>query len=69
MKFYKLLNPSNGDTYMIPIFTKFPDINKQDSVSISVYDSAEDHILVIDMCIFKKKFNRDIHMIYKILNI
>lgn len=68
MKFYKLHSLDLSHYYMIPIFSGFPNINKNDTVSIQLFSSINNS-LIVDMCIYKKKFNRDIHMIYKILDI
>lgn len=70
MSFYKLNSLNLDKTFKIPIFCGFPNINKQDKVSIEVYQNL-DRIdsVIIHMIIFKKKFNRNIEMIYKILDI
>lgn len=68
MRFYKVPGFDKNKVYMIPVFTGFPNLNKQDTANVSIY--ANDGLsVIVDMTIFKKKLNRDIHMIYKILDI
>ena len=68
MRFYKVPAFEKYKVYMIPVFTGFPNLNKQDTASIEIYAYNEISVIVI-MKIFKKKFNREISMIYKILDI
>lgn len=69
MKYYKLPDIDNpSGFYMIPIFSGFPNISSQDKLGISVYD-AHDGFLTCKFDIFKKKINRNIEMIFKIINI
>ena len=68
MKFYKIPGFDKNKVYMIPVFSGFPNLNKQDTASVDIY--ANDGIsVIVDMTIYKKKLNRDIHMIYKVLDI
>lgn len=69
MKYYKLPDINNpAGFYMIPIFSGFPNISSQDKLGISVYDT-HDGFLTCKFDIFKKKINRNIEMIFKIINI
>lgn len=68
-KFFKLNAIELNKTYKIPMFSGFPNINKQDTVGIDIYSTSQPNIVLIDMNIYKKKFNRNIHMKYKILDI
>ena len=68
MKFYKVPGFEKNKVYMIPVFSGFPNLNKQDSANVEIY--ANDGVsVIVDMTIYKKKLNRDIHMIYKVLDI
>ena len=69
MDFYKLASPDFSKNFMIPVASGFPTINKNDNVTIEVYDYPVATQFLVDMTIFKKKFNRDIHMVFKILDI
>ena len=68
MRFYKLNGNNLNNTFMIPIFSGFPNIAKSDKLGINVY-SLIDGYLLIEMIIFKKKINKEIKMYYKTINI
>ena len=68
MKFYKIKSLDFSKDYLIPIFSGFPNMNKQDDVSIEVYQTI-DRFLVVRMIISKKKISRDVDMIFRILQI
>ena len=66
MKFYKIKSLDFGREYLIPIFSGFPNMNKQDDISMEVYRTI-DNFLVVRMIISKKKIGRDVDMIFRIL--
>lgn len=69
MKYYKLPNINDPALfYLIPIFSGFPNISTQDKLGIYVYDTR-DGFLSCRFQIFKKKLNREINMIFKIINL
>ena len=68
LKFYKMFSENVNKCYFIPIFSRFPNINKADKAGISVYD-LEDGYLLIEMNIFKKKINKQINMFYRTVNL
>lgn len=66
MRFYKL--PGIDTTYLIPVFSGFPSLNKGDEIGIEVYDLLDGHLLN-KMIISKKKINRDILLLYRTLKL
>lgn len=63
-RFYKDIDAN----YMIPIFTKFPSLAKSDKADLYIYNYGAIH-QIVEIIIHKKKINRDVSMIYKILRI
>lgn len=68
MKYYKLLGINPDNKYMIPIFSGFPNISSQDKLGIYVYDIM-DGFLLTKFKIFKKKINRDIDILFRLINL
>lgn len=68
MKYYKLPGIQPGIQYPIPIFTGFPNISSQDKLGIYVYD-IQDGFLLAKFKIFKKKINRDIDILFRLINL
>ncbi|MBR6289172.1 MAG: hypothetical protein IKR19_07555 [Acholeplasmatales bacterium] len=68
MKLYKIPGFDKNKVYMIPVFSGFPSLNKQDTADVEIYEYNQTSVIV-SMKIFKKKLNRDVYMIYKILDI
>lgn len=68
MKYYKLPGTQPGIQYPIPIFTGFPNISAQDKLGIYVYD-IQDGFLLAKFRIFKKKINRDIDILFRLINL
>ena len=66
MKFYKIKSLDFSREYLIPIFSGFPNMNKQDDISMEVYRTI-DNFLVVRMIISKKKIGRNVDMIFRIL--
>ena len=68
MKYFKIYGNIIDDVYFIPIFNKFPNLNKNDTIDIYVYQSGIEHFVIV-MDIFKKKINRNIKMYFKTINL
>lgn len=68
MKYYHLTGFNPGELYPIPIFTGFPNISSQDKLGIQVYDIM-DGFLLAKFKIFKKKINRDIDILFRLINL
>ena len=68
MKFY-YIHGNNGEMYSIPMFSGFLNLNKQDRIGMKLYDLCDNKCIMVNMNIFKKKFNRDISMYMRILKI
>lgn len=68
MKYYKLPGTQPGIQYPIPIFTGFPNISAQDKLGIYVYD-IQNGFLLAKFRIFKKKINRDIDILFRLINL
>ena len=58
---------SNTQLIKIPVFTGFPSINAKDKIGVTVFN--EINTFIINFNIFKKKFNRNLNMIYRILKL
>ena len=67
-KFYKGVSLSNNKRFMFPVFSGFPKLAKNDTIALSVYIMDGTHFM-IEMDIFKKKLQRDIRLIYRVLNV
>lgn len=63
-KFFKGYN----NKFIIPIFTKFPNINKSDIANLYVYKFDYESNLIV-WRVTKKKFNRDIYTIFRVLTL
>lgn len=65
---YKMYGNSPGEVYFVPIFSGFPNLNKDDQIGINVY--YFDHITLMNvMYIYKKKIKRDIKIYFRTLRI
>ena len=69
MKYYYMRGNDLNTTYKIPIFSGFPNLNKQDDIGITVFEDPIPNIQVVRMIIFKKKLNRDVIMYVRTLRI
>jgi hypothetical protein len=69
MKYYYMRGNDLNTTYKIPIFSGFPNLNKQDDIGITVFEDPIPNIQVIRMIIFKKKLNRNVIMYVRTLRI
>ncbi len=69
LKFYNLPNFNNpGETYLIPMFAGFISLNKSDRIGVKIYDLDDlNHLIKFD--IYKKKINRNVEMICRVLKI
>lgn len=65
--FYHLIGIDPTKVYFIPIFAGFPNLNKKDSVNITVYKIANGNCIV-EMDIFKTKIKKSIKLIYSIID-
>ena len=68
LKYYRMtgVNPSN--TFLIPMFSGFISLSKQDTIGMTVYD-IHDGFLLLRMNISKKKINREMIVDCRIINI
>lgn len=67
MRYYHMLG-NDMKTYLIPIFSGFPNLSKPDKLGMSVYDT-NDGFLAIKMDIFKKKINSNVIACYRTLKL
>lgn len=63
-KFFRGYN----NKFILPIFSKFPNIAKHDVASLYVYDLDYESNLVV-WKVFKKKLNRDVYTIFRVLKL
>ena len=63
-KFFRGYN----NKFILPIFSKFPNIAKNDVANLYVYDFDYESNLVV-WKVFKKKFNRDVYTIFRVLKL
>lgn len=68
MKFFKMNGNTLGSSYFVPVFTKFPSLNKSDGIGINIMDLLDGHLL-IEMSINKKKIGGIINMYYRTLDV
>lgn len=54
---------------LIPVFSGFPNLNKNDRVGIEVRRFEDKKYLLNHLIIYKKKINKNVHMIYRTLDI
>lgn len=66
-EFYHLIGIDPTKVYFIPIFAGFPNLNKKDSVNITVYKIVNGNCIV-EMDIFKTKIKKSIKLIYSIID-
>lgn len=71
MQFYKILDYINiNKCYFIPIFTGLPNLNKNDTIDISIYKYLETpNHEVVSLDIYKKKINRYMSIRYRIIDL
>ena len=70
VKFYKVLDNNLEKTYAIPVFSRFPSLNKNDTVDITLNkDLTDSNKVIYTMNIYKKKFNRVVSKSCRLLNI
>lgn len=68
LQFFRLNGIRPNKVYLIPMFTRFPAVNKADTIGVEVFD-LQDGFLIVSMRIYKKKINREYQMIYRILDL
>ena len=68
IKYYKMLGLDNITTYLIPMFSGFISLSKQDNIGINLYDLCDGY-MIMEANIFKKKINRNINMKCRIMKI
>ena len=70
VKFYKVLDNNLEKTYAIPVFSRFPSLNKNDTIDITLNkDLTDSNKVIYTMNIYKKKFNRVVSKSCRLLNI
>ena len=67
-KFYKGISLENNKKFMFPVFSGFPKLLKNDTISLNIYSMSNTHYM-IEMNIFKIKLKREIKLIYRVLNV
>ena len=68
MRYYSLPAINHSTNYHIPIFAGFPNISSQDKLGVYVY-SIDERFLLAKFSIFKKKINRNIDILFRIINL
>lgn len=68
LEFFKVPGVYPGIEYMVPMFSDFLSLNKQDDVTITI-NEMDGYYLLLTINIFKKKINRNVYMSCRILNI
>lgn len=69
-KFYKLKNLNNINiSYIVPIFSGFPSLNKQDELSIYIYDLMDNTHVMVNLRVNKKKLKRTVNIYYRTLDL
>ena len=69
LKYYKLPRINSPDKcLLIPMFSGFPNLNKQDTIKLYVY-AVNSKYDIVKMEIFKKKINRDMFIFYRVLKL
>lgn len=66
VQFYKIFDDHRA--YHIPVFSGFPNLNKDDKIDIEIYQGPSEY-LAVKLIIFKKKINRYITMSYQMLDL
>ena len=67
-KFYKGISIENNKKFMFPIFSGFPKLLKNDTLTLNVYMMDNLHYM-IEMDIYKMKIKSNIKLIYRVLNV
>ena len=68
-EFYHLIGIDPTKVYFIPIFAGFPNINKKDTINITVYKSFNNAYCTLEMDIYKAKIKKQIKLIYSIIDL
>ena len=68
LKYYRMTGVNPNNTFLIPMFSGFISLNKQDTIGMTVYD-IHGGFLLLRMNIFKKKINREMIVDCRIINI
>ena len=68
LKYYKMTGVNPNNTFLIPMFSEFISLNKQDTIGMTVYD-IHGGFLLLRMNIYKKKINREMIVDCRIINI
>lgn len=63
-KFFKGYN----NNFILPIYTKFPNISKSDVANLYVYDFDQESNLVV-WKVYKKKLSRDVYTVFRVLKL
>lgn len=61
----------NSIDFSFPVFTGFPNVNKADLVDVNIYKYPPDPdtYSVMEYTVYKKKINKNLHIIYRTLNL
>ena len=62
------VHTNNGKSPFIPIFNGLPNLNKNDTVTLELFNVI-DNVYLVKMNIFKKKYNLSYELIYRILDV
>lgn len=65
---YKMYGNNPGEVYFVPIFSGFPNLNKDDQIGINIYYFDQTTLMNV-MYIYKKKIKRDIKIYFRTLRI
>ena len=67
LKYYRMMANDHNPIF-IPVFSGFPNLNKDDTIGIKVYCTDRQNY-VVNATIYKKKLAREINMYYRILGL
>lgn len=68
LKYYKMTSLDLSRVYLIPMFSGFISLSKDDKIGITIFD-MNDGFLLLRMNIFRKKINREMTVDCRIINI
>lgn len=68
LQFFKVPGIDIEKSYIIPVFSGFPNLNKSDTIGIKIYDMLDNHLL-IQMIINKKKIGRVMNVLFRTLKL
>lgn len=60
---------AKGCTPFIPVFGGLPILNNKDTVGINLYKIDDQHHILVDMNVYKKKFKLSYNLYYQILDV